>query len=105
LNRINLVLKNKGGRLEPEQLKKKNNNNNNNITYNWEIPKELPNMRVIYNNKKLYKYKKKEMKIIKSELRKIQKIHVERMKSIEIDPNKKKLEYSSIIRTVLIFYF
>ena len=98
LNRINLVLELKGGRLEPEHLRRKGNNN---ITYYWEIPKELPNMRVVYNNKKLYKYKKKEMKILRQEIKKVEKIHVDRMKNVEVDPIKKEVEYSAIIRSIL----
>ena len=46
-------------------------------------------MRVVYNNKKIYKFKKKEIKIIKSELNKVNKINVERMKTIESNSKKK----------------
>ena len=60
-------------------------------------------MRVVYNNKKIYKFKKKEIKIIKSELNKVNKINVERMKTIESNSKKKNLEYSSIIRSKLIY--
>jgi len=98
LNRINLVLELKGGRLEPEHLRRKGNKD---ITYYWEIPKELPNMRVVYNNKKLYKYKKKEMRILRQEIKKVEKIHVDRMKNVEVDPIKKEVEYSAIIRSIL----
>ena len=99
LNRINLVLQLKGGRLEPEHLKKKASINN--ISYYWEIPKELPNMRVVYNNKKIYKFKKKEIKILKNELKKVKKINVDRMKNVEINPNKIDLDYSTSIRAIL----
>ena len=59
-------------------------------------------MRVVYNNKKLYKYKKKELKIIQGELKKVKNINVERMKIKTNDflPNKKELEYVSLVRAV-----
>ena len=98
LNRIKKCLELNGSRLEPEHLKKKINN----TTYYWETPEILPNMRVVYNNKKLYKYKKKELKIIQGELKKVKNINVERMKIKTNDflPNKKELEYVSLVRAV-----
>ena len=98
LNRIHKVLELKGSRLEPEHLKKKEND----ITYYWQIPKTLPNMRIVYNNKKIYKYKKKEMRIIKAELRKVKSISIERMKNKKLEElSKRTFEYSSLIKAVL----
>ena len=98
LNRIHKVLELKGSRLEPEHLKKKEND----ITYYWQIPKTLPNMRIVYNNKKIYKYKKKEMRIIKAELRKVKSISIERMKNKKLEElSKRTIEYSSLIKAVL----
>ena len=98
LNRINKVLELKGSRLEPEHLKKKEND----ITYYWQIPKTLPNMRIVYNNKKIYKYKKKEMRIIKAELRKVKSINIDRMKNKKLEElSKRTIEYSSLIKAVL----
>ena len=88
----------KGSRLEPEHLKKKEND----ITYYWQIPKTLPNMRIVYNNKKIYKYKKKEMRIIKAELRKVKSINIDRMKNKKLEElSKRTIEYSSLIKAVL----
>ena len=98
LNRIRKVLELKGSRLEPEHLKKKEND----ITYYWQIPKTLPNMRIVYNNKKIYKYKKREMRIIKAELKKVKSINVERMKGKTLEElNKNYIEYSKLIKNVL----
>ena len=59
-------------------------------------------MRVVYNNKKIYKYKKKEMRIIKAELKKIKCLNIERMKNKKPEEmNKNYLEYSKLIKTVL----
>ena len=101
LTRINKCLELNGGRLEPEHLKKKITQN---TTYYWETPATLPNMRVVYNNKKFYKYKKKEIKMIRCELKKIQKMNVDRMKNKTGDPNlpKKQMEYSTLIREVIL---
>jgi len=101
LIRINKALELNGGRLEPEHLKKKITHN---TTYYWETPATLPNMRVVYNNKKFYKYKKKELKIIRSELKKIQSMNVDRMKNKTPDMNlpKKQMEYSTLIREVIV---
>ena len=101
LNIIKKVIELNGNRLEPEHLKKKSFNTN----YYWELPQKLPNMRVVYNNKKLYKYKKREIKIIQTELRKIRSINVERIRNeiMENETNiKKELEYTSLIRNILI---
>ena len=98
LDRIHKVLELKGSRLEPEHFKKKEKD----ITYCWQIPKILPNMRIVYNNKKIYKYKKKEMRIIKAELRKVKSINVERIKNKPIEElNKRTLEYSSLLKNVI----
>ena len=100
LNRIHKVLELKGSRLEPEHLKKKEKENE--ITYYWQIPKTLPNMRIVYNNKKIYKYKKKEMRIIKAELRKVKSISIDRMKNKKLEElSKRTFEYSSLIKAVL----
>ena len=53
LERVHKVIELKGGRLEPEHLKKAPNPNE--ISYVWKTPDTLPNMRVVYNNKKIYK--------------------------------------------------
>ena len=98
LNRINKVLELKGARLEPEHLKKPHPENN----YYWKIPETLPDMRIVYNNKKIYKYKKREMRIIKAELKKVKSINVERMKGKTLEElNKNYLEYSSLIKPIL----
>ena len=98
LDRIHKVLELKGSRLEPEHLKRKEKD----ITYCWQIPKILPNMRIVYNNKKIYKYKKKEMRIIKAELRKVKSINVERIKNKPLEElNKSTLEYSTLIKEII----
>ena len=43
-----------GERIEPEYIKKSGRNE-----YEWKIPKELPNQRIIYKDKKLRIYKAK----------------------------------------------
>ena len=59
-------------------------------------------MRIVYNNKKIYKYKKKEMRIIKAELKKVKSINVERMKGKTLEElNKNYIEYSKLIKNVL----
>ena len=98
MNRINKVLELKGARLEPEHLKKPHPENN----YYWKIPDQLPDMRIVYNNKKIYKYKKREMRIIKAELKKVKSINVERMKGKTLEElNKNYIEYSTLIKNVL----
>ena len=100
LDRIKKVIEFNGARLEPEHLKKKPSN----VNYCWEIPETLPNMRVVYNDKKLHKYKKNEMKIIKSELKKLKSINIERMRKkiiINNEQNKQESEYTLLIRSVL----
>ena len=96
LDRIHKVLELKGSRLEPEHFKKKANL----ISYNWVKPKVLPNMRIVYNNKKIYKFKKKEMRIIKAELRKIKSVNLERMKKPLEEQNKQTKEYATLIKNV-----
>ena len=59
-------------------------------------------MRVVYNNKKIYKFKKREIKIMKSELKKVMTINVERMKTKVPETKKKEVEYANIIRNTLI---
>ena len=49
LTRVKEVFEMKGGRLEPEHLKKHNKLKEN---YNWNIPDDLPNIRTVYNNEK-----------------------------------------------------
>ena len=97
-DRVNKVLELKGSRLEPEHFKRTAKE----ITYYWKIPETLPNMRVIYNNKKIYKYKKKEMRIIKAELKKVKSLNIERMKNKKLEEmNKNTIEYSKLIKTIL----
>ena len=57
-------------------------------------------MRIVYNNKKIYKYKKKEMRIIKAELRKIKSVNLERIKKPLEEQNKQTKEYASLIKGV-----
>ena len=98
LDRIHKVLELKGSRLEPEHFKKKEKD----VTYNWQIPNTLPNMRIVYNNKKIYKYKKKEMRIIKAELRKVKSLNIERIMNKPLEElNKSTIEYSSLIKNVI----
>ena len=98
LDRIKKVLELKGSRLEPEHFKKKEKD----ITYCWERPKVLPNMRIVYNNKKIYKYKKKEMRILKAELRKVKSINVDRIKNKPLEElSKRTLEYSTLLKNVM----
>jgi len=99
LNRVQKVIELKGARLEPEHFKKTTVTHG---TYVWERPKFLPNMRVVYNNKKIYKFKKKEIKIMKSELKKVMAINVERMKTKAPETKKKEVEYANILRNYLI---
>jgi len=96
LERIQKVLELKGSRLEPEHIKKKVNP----ISYNWIKPQVLPNMRIVYNNKKIYKYKKKEMRIIKAELRKVKSINIERLRKPLEEQNKQTKEYVSLIKNI-----
>ena len=98
LDRIHKVLELKGSRLEPEHFKKKEKD----VTYNWQIPNTLPNMRIVYNNKKIYKYKKKEMRIIKAELRKVKSLNIERIMNKPLEElNKATIEYSSLIKNII----
>ena len=99
LSRVEKVIELKGARLEPEHFKKTTVTHG---TYVWEKPKFLPNMRVVYNNKKIYKFKKREIKIMKSELKKVVTINVERMKTKVPETKKKEVEYANIIRSTLI---
>jgi len=96
--RIQKVFESKGAKLEPEHYKK----GSKDVVYEWKIPETLPNMRIVYNNKKIYKYKKREMRIIKEELRKLKSLDVEKIKdqtTEDMSPN--LLEYSTLIKNVL----
>ena len=98
LDRVNKVLELKGSRLEPEHLKKPHTE----TTYYWKIPDTLPNMRIVYNNKKIYKYKKREMRAIKAELKKVKSINIERIKGKSLEElNKKNIDYSILLKKVL----
>ena len=98
LDRVNKVLELKGSRLEPEHLKKPHTE----TTYYWKIPDILPNMRIVYNNKKIYKYKKREMRAIKAELKKVKSINIERIKGKSLEElNKKNIDYSILLKKVL----
>ena len=57
LKRIEKVLELDGDRIEPEYFKNKEKHE-----YKWEIPDDLPSQRIIYNDKKLRKYKEKKVK-------------------------------------------
>ena len=98
LDRIHKVLELKGSRLEPENFKKKEKD----IEYSWEMPKTLPNMSIVYNNKKIYKYKKKEMRIIKAELRAVKSINVDKLKNKTLEElNKSNLDYSLLLKSII----
>ena len=98
LERVNKVIELKGARLEPEHLKKPQNER----TYIWKAPDTLPNMRVVYNNKKIYKYKKKEMRIIKGELKKLKSINVSRLKNKSLENvNNNLYQYFYLLKETL----
>ena len=61
LERVKKVVEIEGGRIEPEYFKKKE------AQYKWEKPLILPNERIIYNDKILSSYKKREIKYLKKE--------------------------------------
>ena len=50
--------------------------------YEWIIPKELPNERIIYNDQKLRFYKAKEVKLLKKTLKEKKSLHTKKMKEI-----------------------
>ena len=77
LRRIEKVLELNGARIEPEYFKK-----NEKVEYEWKIPEDIPTQRIIYNNEQLKKYKEREIKILKKELKEKKIIHSKRMKSI-----------------------
>ena len=58
------VLEMDGARIEPEYIKKSDRNE-----YEWIIPQELPNERIIYNDQKLRFYRAKEVKLLKKTLK------------------------------------
>ena len=64
LRRIEKVLELNGARIEPEYFKK-----NEKVEYEWKIPEDIPTQRIIYNNEQLKKYKEREIKILKKELK------------------------------------
>ena len=55
---------------------------NEKVEYEWKIPEDIPTQRIIYNNEQLKKYKEREIKILKKELKEKKIIHSKRMKSI-----------------------
>ena len=77
LERVKKVYELNGERIEPEYFKKKEK-----PEYKWEVPEELPNQRIIYNNEKLRKYKANEIKILKKILKDKKSKHTKRMKVI-----------------------
>ena len=77
LRRIEKVLELNGARIEPEYFKK-----NEKVEYEWKIPEDIPTQRIIYNNEQLKKYKEREIKILKKELKEKKINHSKRMKSI-----------------------
>ena len=77
LRRIEKVLELNEGRIELEYLKK-----NENVEYEWKIQKDISTQRIIYNKEQLKKYKEREIKILKKELKEKKIIHYKRMKSI-----------------------
>ena len=96
--RIQKVLELKGAKSEPEHYKK----GAKEIVYEWKLPETLPHMRIVYNNKKIYKYKKREMRIIKEEMRKLKTLNVEKLKDKEVEEtNPNLVEYSNLIKDVL----
>ena len=98
LTRVEKVLELDGGRIEPEYFKKKEKHE-----YKWEIPEDLPSQRIIYNDKKLRKYKEKEIKLLKRNLKKIKSRQSRKMKSLgkKIKSFRKKdLKYLSMGRAL-----
>jgi len=98
LERVQKVLELKGARLEPEHMKKAPSE----ILYQWQKPESLPNMRVVYNNKKIYKYKKKEMRIIKGELKKLKALNIPRLNNKPFENiNSKFTEYFVLLKETI----
>ena len=77
LERIKKVLEMDGARIEPEYIKKSDRNE-----YEWIIPQELPNERIIYNDQKLRFYKAKEVKLLKKTLKEKKSLQTKKMKAI-----------------------
>ena len=100
LKRIEKVLELDGARIEPEYFKKKEK-----PQYNWEIPEFLPSQRIIYNDKNLRKYKEKEIRMLKRNMKTEKLKQRRRMKSInkKIKSFKKRdLKYLSIGKAISI---
>ena len=69
-----------GARLEPEYFPKKTL-----MPTKWKIPEEIPNQRIVYNNKRVILYKKQEIKSLKSQLKNIKSSYNEKIRKIKTE--------------------
>ena len=69
IERLKKVIELNGARLEPEHLKQLGKKKEE--KYIWKKPKEIQKMKIVYNDKQLLKYKRKEIAFLKKKKKEI----------------------------------
>ena len=96
IEKIKKVIELNGERLEPEDLRKIKQKNE--INHEWEKPKEISRWKIIYNDGKLRQIRKREVKDLKKERKRLLKFYkrkINESKKTKKNFKKRDLKYLS----------